>query len=50
MESYNFNILLDCINELLSEIEADNWEVLAEKFNKFAIWEFDNYIIKEQDS
>ena len=50
MESYNLNILLDCINELLSEIEADNWEVWAEKLNKFAIWEFDNYRIKEQDS
>lgn len=45
VENYNFNDLLNCINKLLSTIEADNWESLAEKFNKFAIWEFDNYIV-----
>ncbi|GAB3698136.1 immunity 8 family protein [Spirosoma flavus] len=40
---YDFNEILDIINNYVRSIEEDSWEKVAEKIGRIAQWEFEDY-------
>lgn len=40
---YDFNEILDVLNNYIRSIEEDNWEKVAGKVGRIAHWEFEDY-------
>lgn len=40
---YDFNEILDVINNYVRSIEEDSWDKVAEKIGRIAHWEFEDY-------
>ena len=40
---YDFNEILDVINNYVHSIEEDSWDKVAEKIGRIARWEFEDY-------
>lgn len=40
---YDFNEILDVLNNYVRSIEEDSWEKVAEKIGRIARWEFEGY-------
>ena len=41
---YNFQKLKRKLEEFVEKLEEENWDVLAEKISRIALWEFEDYI------
>jgi len=43
VEEYSEALIRKAFEKLLSSIEGDNWEEVANKINRYGHWEFENY-------